>query len=226
MIMKSNHPFHKGSASNIPSLMPYSILQHQTIISVMCSMLCSKPWFTLKRMVLIFVLSIVSSCATGPKTIVITQDQLQTKLISKLREPIAIHPLLTLKIQHPLLTLDEANQRLRTSINVELISPLRKTPINVEMRLSGRLTYDASSSQLQLTQTELESFKVPELSKNSTLLSWVEQGVKSFHEQSFKTISLYQFKKDELMLGGQYYEPMTFSIKSTQLEVTLTPKQD
>ena len=173
----------------------------------------------------IVLLGLLSSCVNGPKTVLISQDELQTKLASKLKDPITINPLLTLKIQHPLITLDESNNRVRTSIEVELSSPLRKAPVNVDMTLSGVLSYEASASQIQLTQTQLESFNVPELSKNIKLMSWVEQGVKSLHEQSLKTIILYQFKEDELFIGNQYYEPIKFLIKPKQLEVTLAPRR-
>lgn len=149
-----------------------------------------------------------------------SQQQLQTALDSKFPQRFRYAEVFNVGLKNPRLTLNPAQNRVLTRVNVDVTSPLLlAAPLNGTITLSSALRYDKATRAILLDNPTVDSIDfsgVPAQYKPQ--LSQIGAAVA---EQVLKDYPIYTFTRDELRLSGKTFEPGAITVQSEGIAVEI-----
>ncbi len=149
-----------------------------------------------------------------------SQKQLQTALDSKFPQRFRYAEVFNVGLKNPRLTLNPAQNRVLTRVNVDVVSPLLlAAPLNGTITLSSALRYDKATRAILLDNPTVDSIDfngVPAQYKPQ--LSQIGAAVA---EQVLKDYPIYTFTSDELRLSGKTFEPGAITVQSEGIAVEI-----
>ena len=164
----------------------------------------------------------LAACSThGPRTVSISEADIQTRLAEKLGVPITLLKVFDMQLSNPLVKLDATTNRLSTQLDANIKNPFGDA-IKGQARISGLPRYDAATNSVVLSQIKIESLNLDGLdSKSNEFLNALTRQLDS---ETLQDIPLYTLKADDLKMGNPTYQPSDFKVQGNQLQVTLTPQ--
>lgn len=182
---------------------------------------------SLKRITHAFIASlltfIIAACATGPRTVNITESEIQAKMAEKLNTTVKLLKIFDVDLANPIVKLDPSTNRLTTKLDASIKSPFNDETLLGNITFSGVPSFDAATQTVKLIKPKLESLNINGLGgKFGDLLKALTD---SFGDEMLADIPLYALKENDLKVGNTQYQPRDFKVQDSGLLVTLVPKE-
>ena len=164
----------------------------------------------------------LSSCASGPRTVNISEAELQKRMAEQLAVPITLLKIFDIGLSNPVIRLDSGTERLHAQMDTSLSSPLGGSPLMGKINVSGRLGFDPASNSIILKESRIEQIDMQGLdAQQNAAFSLI---VGKIGEVLLTDVPLYSLKPEELTVGSRRYTPNAFNFRGNSLQVTLTPQ--
>jgi hypothetical protein len=158
----------------------------------------------------------------GPRTVSISESQIQKKLNEHLSVPIALLKVFDVHLSNALVKFDKSTGRMQTTLDTNLTSPLFEKALTGKVGISGKLRFDAATSSIVLDDAQIESLNLNGLdSKHTELINALAKTVGS---QMLTGLTLYTVKPEDLTIGSTHYNPTDMHITDNGLQITLSPQ--
>lgn len=178
----------------------------------------------LRNALIILLTAILAACASGPRTVSISESELQQQFSEQLSLPISLLKIFDINLTNPVIKLDGGAERLNAQIDTQVINPLSGTPLIGKINISGKLYFDISRNAVMLTESRIETLDLTDKvhgNKYSELFSVLAAKIGS---ELLNNIPLYTLKPEDLKVGNTYYTPRDFKIVGRDLRITLQPQ--
>ena len=113
-----------------------------------------------RKLVIQFLLAVLllvqAACATGPRSVEVSQQQIEAALARRFPHETRVAELLVLKIAAPRLTLLPDANRVRLDFAIEASDRLSRQAVQGELGLSFALRYEPSDASLRLANVRAE----------------------------------------------------------------------
>lgn len=169
----------------------------------------------------IVIVAILTACASQPRTVNISEGELQQHFSEQLSLPISLLKIFDINLSNPVIKLDEGTERLNAQLDTQVINPLSGAPLMGKINISGKLYFDASRNAVMLTESRIETIDITDKAhgnKYSELFSVLAAKIGS---ELLNNIPLYTLKPEDLKVGNSYYTPRDFKIVGHDLKITL-----
>lgn len=121
-------------------------------------------------------------------------------------------------LSKPLLTMNVAENRIVTLLNLKVVSPLLlAAPLNGTITLSSRLKYNAPSKAIRLNAPRVDKVDVGGIGAQYNQQLNAMGAVVA--EQVLNNYPIYTFKPDELRIGQKTFEPGTITMQTDSVIV-------
>jgi len=187
-----------------------------------------KPSRIIAYFVTIALISSLIGCSSMPRTVSISESELQSKLAEHIAIPITLLKIFNVSLSNPTIKLDSGTERIYAHIDTQVDNPLSRKPLLGKLDISGKLKFDATASAIMLTDSKLENFNMDGLSldKKSTQYAELAQLLSAkLGSELLNNLVLYKVKPEDLKIGSTRYLPQDFKIRTGTLEVTLMPQK-
>ncbi len=114
-------------------------------------------------LVLASLLALLSACATGPRTIEMSQDRLEAGLARRFPLETRMGGLFWFRIARPHLTLLPESNRLQLAFSIDASEPSMRSPLQGDLTVSFGLRFEPRDSTIRLASVRVESIDVPQL---------------------------------------------------------------
>jgi hypothetical protein len=177
--------------------------------------------FHFAQMLLIAVLALLAACATGPGTVEVSQQQLQTAL--ERRFPYELRPagLFIVKLGAPRLQLLPASNRLRLDLGLDASERITRKSGRGDLGLSFGLRYEPSDTSIRATDVRVEQLDLHDLPEG-----WrnpVELAGALVVEHLLDGAVLHAFRPEELA-RAQGRRPGAIRVTPTGVSLELLPQ--
>nr|WP_092139242.1 DUF1439 domain-containing protein [Cupriavidus sp. YR651] len=146
-----------------------------------------------------------------------TKAELQSAVDKRFPTTLRYGELVSVKLTHPRLVLDEAGNRVITQMDAALTNTvLPSPPINGTLALNSGIRYDATRRAVLLDNPTVQQVQVQGMSQYSEQLNAIGAVVA---QQLLKDYPLYTFKPDELRFNGKDVEPGAITVAPDGIRV-------
>lgn len=172
------------------------------------------------------VLSSLTACASilGPRTVVITKEELTDKIAKPFPLTNRIMDLLDVKAQAPRLQFKPADNRVGTEFDLSATDTLFKKTYQGKVGVSFGLRFEPKDLTLRLTRVTVDQISLAGLPAGmqrylTKLGAWIA-------EDRLQDFPVHQFKPEDLRTADRLgYEVGAIQVTDKGLEVKLTPKK-
>lgn len=182
----------------------------------------SKTFFS--RFLLTSIILFLSACASGPRSVSISESELQQRLTEELSVPITLLKIFDIALTNPVIRLDEGTERMHAEMDTRISNPLSSEPITGKINLSGKLAFDASRNAIMLTESKVEKLNFRGMGLDEKYSELFNVLAAQLGGQLLNNVTLYTLKPDDLKVGNTRYAPTQFNIVGNNLKVTLQPQ--
>ncbi|AMO96121.1 hypothetical protein CFter6_3488 [Collimonas fungivorans] len=149
-----------------------------------------------------------------------SQQQLQTAIESKFPQQLRYAEVFNVGLKNPHLTLNPAQNRVLTQVNVSVVSPLLLAgTLNGAITLSSGLKYDRATRAVQLDNPTVDNIDFsnvpaqykPQLSQIGAVVA----------QQVLNNYPIYTFRSEELRLNGKTFEPGAITVQQDGIAVEI-----
>lgn len=179
---------------------------------------------TLLRILLPTLLLLLSACASSPRTISISESELQSRITEELSVPTTLLRIFDVNLSNPVIRLDGDAQRLHASIDTRISNPLTQKSVQGMIGISGKLGFDAASSTVMLSESRVEKLDIQGMELDDTHNELLNLLAAKLGAELLSNIPLHTFKPDDLKIGNRRYVPTDFRIVGRDLKITLLPQ--
>ena len=164
---------------------------------------------------------VLAACASEPRTISITEGELQQHFSEQLSLPISLLKIFDINLSNPVIKLDEGTERLNAQLDTQVINPLSGVPLIGKINISGKLYFDASRNAVMLTESRIETLDITDKEHGNKYSELFNVLVTKIGSELLNNIPLYTLKPEDLKVGNTYYTPRDFKIVGQDLKITL-----
>lgn len=178
----------------------------------------------LLQILLSSLLLLLSACASGPRTISISESELQSRITEELSVPTTLLRIFDVNLSNPVIRLDGDAQRLHARIDTRISNPLTHKSLQGMISISGKLGFDAASNTVMLSESRVEKLDIQGMElddKHNELLNLLAAKLGA---ELLSNVPLHTFKPDDLKIGNRRYLPTDFRIVGHDLKITLSPQ--
>jgi|GEM_PF-320477 len=179
---------------------------------------------TLMQILLPALLLLLSACASGPRTISISESELQSRITEELSVPTTVLRIFDVHLSNPVIRLDGDAQRLHAQIDTRFSNPLTEKSVQGMIGISGKLGFDAASSTVMLSESKIEKLDIQGMALDDTSSELLNLLAAKLGAELLSNIPLHTFKPDDLKIGNRRYLPSDFKIIGHDLKITLLPQ--
>lgn len=179
---------------------------------------------SLMQRLLPFALLLLSACAGNPRTVSISESELQSRVTEELSVPIALLKIFDVSLSNPVIRLDEGTERLHAQLDTQINNPLSDEPLLGTINISGKLRFDASKSVVMLGESRIENLNIKGIGLDDKYSELFNVLAARLGAELLNDVPLYTFKPDDLKVGAQRYAPSDFRIVGRNLRITLQPQ--
>jgi hypothetical protein len=169
-------------------------------------------------------LLLLSACAGSPRTISISESELQSRITEELSVPTALLRIFDVNLSNPVIHLDGEAQRLHARIDTRISNPLTQKSLQGMIGISGKLGFDAASSTVMLSESKVENLDIQGMELSDTHNELLNLLAAKLGAELLSNIPLHTFKPDDLKIGNRRYAPTDFRIEGHNLKITLLPQ--
>nr|WP_315596297.1 DUF1439 domain-containing protein [uncultured Cupriavidus sp.] len=146
-----------------------------------------------------------------------SKAELQSAVEQRFPTTLRYGELVSVKLSHPRLVLDEGSNRVITQMDAAMTNTLIPSPpINGTMALNSGIRYDTTRRAVLLDNPTVQDVQVQGMSQYSQQLNAIGAVVA---EQLLKDYPLYTFKPDELRFNGKDVEPGAITVAPDGIRV-------
>nr|WP_315243421.1 DUF1439 domain-containing protein [uncultured Albidiferax sp.] len=172
----------------------------------------------------LLVATLAGCAAPGPRTTVVSQEKLQSLLATRFPYAGKVGPLFELQAQAPQLRLLPAQNRLGTTLQVQVTERLTRAVFTGVLDVDYGVQFEPSDQTLRMADVHVNTLSftgVPERYQA------VEQGLASqLAERLLDGVRLHQVSaKDMAVVNGWGYEPGSIEVTAAGVRITLNPKK-
>ncbi|WP_394789393.1 DUF1439 domain-containing protein [Rhodoferax sp.] len=170
-------------------------------------------------------LALLTACvAPGPRSTTISQEKLQTLLSARFPYTGKVGPLFELQAQAPQVRLLPEQNRIGTSIQIQVSERLSRNTFNGVLDVDYGVRFEPSDQSIRMADVHVNTLSftgVPERYQG------VVQGLApQLAERLLDGVSLHQIRaKDMETISGWGYEPGAIDVTPEGLRITLNPKK-
>ncbi len=179
---------------------------------------------TLMQILIPALLLLLSACSNGPRTISISEGELQNRITKELSVPTTLLRIFDVNLSNPIIRLDGDTQRLHAQIDTRISNPLTQKSVQGMIGISGKLGFDAASSTLMLSESRVEKLDIQGMELDDTHSELLNLLAAKLGAELLSNIPLHTFKPDDLKIGNRHYVPTDFRISGHNLKITLSPQ--
>ena len=170
-------------------------------------------------------LVLLAGCvAPGPRITIISQDRLQAMLAARFPYTGKVGPLFELQAQAPQVRLLPEQNRIATSIQIQISERLSRTTFNGVLDVDYGVQFEPSDHSIRMADVHVNSLEftgVPERYQ-----AMVQGLAPQLAEHLLDGVRLHQIRaKDMEAIKGWGYEPGSIDVTPEGLRITLQPKQ-
>ncbi|PKO25480.1 MAG: DUF1439 domain-containing protein [Betaproteobacteria bacterium HGW-Betaproteobacteria-8] len=176
---------------------------------------------TLMQGLLPFLLVFLSACAASPRTVSISESDLQRQVTEELSVPITLLRIFDVNLSNPVIRLDEGTERLHAQLDTEINNPLSDKSLKGTINISGKLRFDATKSAVMLSESRIEQLDIKDMGLDDKYSELFNVLAARIGAELLNNVPIYTFKPDDLKVGGRHYVPSDFRIVGRDLKVTL-----
>ncbi|MDP5009111.1 MAG: DUF1439 domain-containing protein [Glaciimonas sp.] len=146
--------------------------------------------------------------------------ELQTAIAKKFPVQLRYAEVFDVQVSHPRMTLDSAQNRVITTVDVKVSSALLlPTPLNGKVALSSRLKYDPASRAIQLDAPNVDHVDV-----NGLPAQYIQQlnaiGA-VVAQQVLQGYPIHTFAAEDLRIANKAFEPGAITVQSDGIAVQI-----
>ncbi|CAG0992542.1 hypothetical protein MTYP_02361 [Methylophilaceae bacterium] len=180
------------------------------------------PFPSSRKFLLIPLACLLAACAAGPRTVSISEAELQKRITEQLSVPITVLKIFDINLTNPVVRLDAGTERLHAQLDTSVSNPVSGEQLLGKLNISGKLRFDPALNAIMLSESKIENLNM--------------QGVDARYNEAFSLLAskmgeellnhlpLYTLKPEELTRGSTRYAPSAFNIRGNDLQVTLVPQ--
>lgn len=173
---------------------------------------------------LVSLLAILTACASGPRSINISESELQQRMTEQLAIPITLLSVFDIALSNPVIRLDQGTERMHAQMDTRISNPFDGEPVTGKINLSGKLAFDASRNAIMLTESKVEKLNFHGMGLEDKYSELFNVLAAQLGGHLLNNIALYTLKPDDLKVGNKRYVPTQFDIVGRDLKVTLQPQ--
>jgi hypothetical protein len=169
---------------------------------------------------LAWVLALLSACASGPRSVDVSRQQLQSALERRFPQDARPGGALTYHVAAPRLALLPAENRVRLDFTLDATHVVLRTPFRGELGLSFGLRYEPSDASVRATDVRIERVAVPDLP-----IPWqalLKSGAGGLAGKLLDDTVLHTFRPEDLARAGGW-RPGAIQVTPAGLHITLLP---
>jgi len=150
------------------------------------------------------------------------KQDLQQALDKRFPATLRYAQVISVQLTHPRLILDDANNRVTTEVDAQLINALMPSPpINGTLALNSGLRYDKAQRAVLLDNPTVQDVEVQGMAQYKEQLNAIGAVVA---QQLLKDYPIYTFKPGELSFGGKEVEPGAITVAPEGIRVQVNPR--
>ncbi len=178
----------------------------------------------IQRFIQIALICILSSCANSPRSVSITETEIQQRMTEHLAVPISFLKIFDMNLTNPVIKLDEGSERLNAQLDTQISDPLSGESLTGKINISGKLYFDATRNAVMLTESKVENLNIQGMGLDDKYSELFNLLAARLGGEFFNNVPLYTLKPDELKIGNKRYTPSDFRIVGRDLRITLQPQ--
>jgi len=173
---------------------------------------------------LISLTALITACASGPRSVSISEAELQQRMTEQLSVPITLLNIFDISLTNPVIRLDEGIERLNAQMDSIISNPLNGEALTGKINISGKLQFDGTRSSVVLTESKIENLKIQGMGLDDKYSELLNLLVAKLGGELLNNVPLYTLKPDDLRVGNTRYAPSQFNIVGRELKITLKPQ--
>jgi hypothetical protein len=179
----------------------------------------------MKRLLLWWLVAVLAGCtALGPRTTVVSQDKLQALLAARFPYTGKIGPLFELQAQAPQLRLLPAQNRLGTTIQVQITERLTHAVFSGVLDVDYGVQFEPSDQTLRMADVHVNTVGFTGVPERYQAI--VQGLAPQLAERLLDGLKLHQISaKDMAVVNGWGYQPGGIDVTAAGLRITLDPKK-
>lgn len=177
-----------------------------------------------KNLFLIFLIGLLTACASGPRSVTISEAELQQRITEQLSVPISLLKIFDINLTNPVIRLDEGTERLNAQIDTKIINPLSGELLVGKINISGKLRFDSSRSAVMLTESRIENLDIEAMGIEDKYSNLFNVFAAKLGVELLNDVPLYILNPEDLKVGNTRYAPSGFDIVGRNLKITLQPQ--
>lgn len=168
------------------------------------------------------VMVLIGCAAVAPRTVKVTEAELQSKIAQTLAVPITLLRIFDISLTNPVIKLDTDTERLNARLDTSIRNQFSGEPLSGKLNISGKLRFDAASNSVMLADARIDNLNLNGLGgKYNDVLNLL---VSKLGEEILNNIPLYTLAAEDLKVGTTEFIPKDFKVVGNELRVTLVPK--
>ncbi|WP_092757918.1 DUF1439 domain-containing protein [Rhodoferax sp. OV413] len=179
---------------------------------------------TRRMLLLAGVLALAGCVAPGPRTTTISQEKLQTLLATRFPYTGKLGALFELQAQAPQVRLMPEQNRIGTSIQVQVSDRLGRASFNGLLDVDYGVRFEPSDQSIRMADVHVNSFTFSGVPERYQAI--VQDYAQQLAGRMLSDVSLHQIRaKDMETIKGWGYEPGAIDVTPEGLRITLQPRQ-
>ncbi|WP_115666531.1 DUF1439 domain-containing protein [Cupriavidus taiwanensis] len=147
----------------------------------------------------------------------LTRQELQTELDKRFPATLRYAEVVSVRLSHPRLVLDEASNRITTHVDARLTNTLLPAPpVDGKLALNSGVRYDPARRAVLLDNPTVQQVDVTGMAQYREQLNAIGAVVA---QQLLKDYPIYTFKPEELRVGGKEVEPGAITVGKDEVRV-------
>ncbi|MDZ4097381.1 MAG: DUF1439 domain-containing protein [Methylophilaceae bacterium] len=173
---------------------------------------------------LVSLTTFITACASGPRSVSITESEIQQRMTEQLSVPITLLKIFDISLTNPVIRLDEGTERLNAQMDTVISNPLSGEPLTGKINISGKLQFDAARSAVVLVESKIDNLNIQGTGLDDKYSELFNLLVAKLGGELLNNVPLYTLKPDDLRVGNTRYTPSQFNIVGRELKITLQPQ--
>lgn len=148
-----------------------------------------------------------------------TRDEIQAAVLTRFPVTAKYAQVMSIRLANPVVSMDAANNRLRTRLDARIENPMLGAPIEGRLLVANGLRYDAARRAVLLDRPSVESVDVPGLP--AMYAQQLNSAASVLASEVLRDYAVHTFKPEELAVGGRRVEPSDITVEAEGLKVAL-----